>query len=632
MHNWHQTAGAVALALVLSVSLAPVSNAQNLSRFQGGNYCGVDLNGDGDFDGKGEIALCDNGVCPLTATECETGRVQQVCEPDKTVTSCAPDEVVEECAPDRTRRECDPDIVREVCEPDVTREVCGPTRSEKRCTPGETHTICDPDTVTQSCDPDTQVYHCDPDTTRRVCNPDTVSRVCDQDTTRRVCLPNTTRIVCEADTVRRVCTTSWEPSCRTRSSRRCAPCTTEITPGRCYSVSVPGACHNERVPGQCRNVTTPGTCYNEQVQGQCRWNTVNGACRNVTIPGECRDITEPDSCHTIEIAGECEQVTEPGACRDVTVPGECTTRTIPGDCVTETVPGECRDEPLPDVCPLGEDKECRVGTDGVSRCADTACVNTNDLPIEELKRERLAYVNDGTISQEGECLNEVQVFTGRGMDCQRPGFLTLFKNCCKNRGTVLRDGGGSLGTAATVSTVTAVFSGASAAASALASGASAASAASVGTAALSAAAGPAAIAAGVYLVFSELLGFGCEQQDFETALLEGSGMCHFVGSYCVARIPLIGCIQKARSFCCFNSKLGRIIHEQGRAQLKAFDGFGEPKNPECRGFTPAEFQALNFSDMDLSEYYGELATHSEAQLKDTFEQGLDAFIQAGKDQ
>nr|WP_262696178.1 conjugal transfer protein TraN [Kordiimonas aquimaris] len=322
----------------------------------------------------------------------------------------------------------------------------------------------------------------------------------------------------------------------------------------------------------------------------------------------------------------------PGDCRDERVLGECSQRVVPGECVQITVPGQCRDEPLADSCPLEGVDECFLGGDGVSRCSDTLCVNTADAPIEELQRERVAYVNDGTIDASGECLNDVQVFTGRGMDCQRPGLLTLFKNCCKNRGEILTDSSGGLGAAATVSTVTAVFSGASAAVSALASGATAASAASAGTAALAAAGGPAIIGAGVYLLFTELLGFGCDQQDFEAALLDGSGMCHFVGTYCVARIPFIGCIQKARSFCCFNSKLGRIIHQQGREQLKNFDGFGEPKMPECRGFTPAEFQALNFSDMDLSEYYDELAARSEAQLKDTFEQGLDAFIQAGKDQ
>ncbi len=641
MYHWHQTAGRVALALILSAATASLTFAQEVSHLQGGNYCGVDLNGDGDFDGEGEIAECDNDVCPLTATECETGRVHQVCDPDQSITSCAPDETVEECESDRTRRECDPDITRQVCEPDVTREVCGPTRYERRCDPDQTYTVCDPDGTARVCDPDTRVYECDPDTTRRVCDPDTTRRECDPDTTRRVCAPNTTRRVCDADTIRRVCTTVLRPGCHGCNKRTCVECTVEVTPGRCYSVSVPGACHDETVPGQCRNVTTPGACRTETVAGRCRWITINGACRNVTVPGECREQTERGRCYNVEIPGECEQVTEPGACttitepgacRDVTVPGECTTRTVPGDCVDEIIPGECRDEPLPDACPLGDDKECHVGSDGVSRCADTACVNTSDYPIEELGRERLAYVDDGTITQEGECLNEVQVFTGRGMDCQRPGLLTLFKNCCKNRGEVLSDSGGSLGTAATVATVTAVFSGASAAVTALANGATAASAASAGTSALAAAGGPAVIAAGVYLVFTELLGFGCDQQDFETALLDGSGMCHFVGSYCVARIPFIGCIQKARSFCCFNSKLGRIIHEQGRPQLTAFDGFGVPKNPECRGFTPAEFQALNFSDMDLSEYYDELATRSEAQLKDTFEQGLDAFITAGKSQ
>lgn len=657
MHDWHATK--YRIAVFLSVfCLTGALSAQDVSHLQGGSYCGIDRNLDGDFDGDGEIMPCDNGVCPINATECITGRVEQVCDPDRTITSCAPDEQVTECEADTVRRECDPDTTRQVCEPDsfnrvcepdTVERVCEPNRVINRCDPDRTYTVCDPDGTVRECDPDTRVYQCDPSTTRRVCDPDTTERVCDPDTTRQVCAPNTTRTVCEADTVRRVCTTVLRPGCHGRNKRTCVECTVEVVPGVCRSVSVPGECHDETVPGACRNVTTPGSCRTETVPGACRWVTIPGACRTRTVAGQCREVTERGRCYNVEIPGNCEDVVTPGECRDeripgacrtervpgecrdVTIPGECTTVTVPGECVNEIVPGECRDEPLPDACPLDGVDACHLGADGISRCSDTACVNTAEFPIEELQRERVAYVNDGTIDESGECLNDVQVFTGRGMDCYRPGLLTLFKNCCKNRGEVLNDSGGSLGAAATVSTVTAVFVGAKAAVSALASGASAAAAGSAGTAALAAAGGPAAIAAGVYLVFTELLGFGCEQQDFETALLDGSGMCHFVGTYCVARIPFIGCIQKARSFCCFNSKLARIIHEQGREQLKAFDGFGEPKTPECRGFTPSEFQALNFSDMDLSEYYDELATQSEAQIKQSFEQGLDAFVTAGKD-
>ena len=409
-------------------------------------------------------------------------------------------------------------------------------------------------------------------------------------------------------------------------------CRNVTTPGACRNVTTPGACRNVTAPGACRNVTTPGQCRAVNVPGECRDITVAGPCGDETVPGECQTVIRPGECRDVIVSGACRNETVPGECRDVTVPGVCTTRTIPGECVQITVPGECRNEPLPDSCPLEGVDECFIGSDGKSRCSDTQCINTSNVPVEELQRERAAFVNDGQMDANGQCLNDVQVFTGRGMDCQRPGLLTLFKNCCKNRGEILRDGTGGIAAVAGVSTVAAVFTGAQAAIGALAAGATAASAASAGTAAIAAAGGPvAAVGAGVYLLFTELLGFGCDQQDLETGLLDGSGMCTYVGSYCVAKIPFIGCIQKARSFCCFNSKLGRIIHEQGRVQLKAFDGYGEPKTPECRGFTPAEFQALNFSELDLSEYYDELQARSESQLQETFQQGLEAYINVGRE-
>jgi len=97
----------------------------------------------------------------------------------------------------------------------------------------------------------------------------------------------------------------------------------------------------------------------------------------------------------------------------------------------------------------------------------------------------------------------------------------------------------------------------------------------------------------------------CDQTDIMTSTLNDSKYCHEVGEYCVKKFPVIGCVQKAKGFCCFNSKLARIIHEQGRPQLAGFGpdgGWGQPKNPNCRGFLPEEFQALDFNKIDLSEY------------------------------
>ena len=627
MYKWNTAACAIALLLLTGGT----TFAQDISQLQGGSYCGIDLNDDGDYDGEGEIASCDNGVCPFTAAECVTNRVRQICDEDTQVTSCAPDEQIETCEPDTTTRQCDPDTINRICEPDTTRRVCEPDTTRRECDPSTTRRECDPSTTRRECDPSTTRRECDPPTTRRVCEAQPDTRVCSSGYYERQCETLTVSVCpfsgrqCFGD---RFCV-HQPPGCRTRDCLTYATCTTQTQQVNCANVWVPGTCTNVPQPDICRNVTTPGGCRNVTVPGECRTVTVPGQCRNVTVPGDCRNVTVPGACHNEAIPGACTNEVVPGECRDIVIPGECTSQTVPGKCTTVTVPGECRNEPLPDSCPIVGVDECRIGSDGISRCSDTLCVNTANTPIEQIQRDRIAYVDDGQRDASGECLNDIQVFSGRGMDCRRPGLLTLFKNCCKNRGQVLTDSSGGARIAAISSTVTMVFAGAEAAFSALTTGASVSAAASAGTAAMAAAAGPAAIGAGVVLLFSELLSLGCDQQDMETAILEGSGMCHFVGTYCIAKLPFIGCIQKARSYCCFNSKLGRIIHEQGRQQLKSFGDWGEPKTPDCRGFTPSEFQALNFAEIDLSEYYSELAVQSEATLKKSFEQGLEAYLQAG---
>jgi conjugal transfer mating pair stabilization protein TraN len=91
---------------------------------------------------------------------------------------------------------------------------------------------------------------------------------------------------------------------------------------------------------------------------------------------------------------------------------------------------------------------------------------------------------------------------------------------------------------------------------------------------------------------------------------------HFVGTYCKKKFPLIGCVQTAQVHCIFESKLGRIIQEQGRMQLKNFQDangnpyWGTPQAPDCRGFTPEEFQFLDFGKMDLSEFFADIKTKS----------------------
>jgi len=95
---------------------------------------------------------------------------------------------------------------------------------------------------------------------------------------------------------------------------------------------------------------------------------------------------------------------------------------------------------------------------------------------------------------------------------------------------------------------------------------------------------------------------GCDGEAKALAEKKAAGLCHFVGTYCSSKIFGI-CIKKRKSYCCFKGKLSRIIMEQGRKQLGI--SWGEAKEPNCEGFTVAQFQSLDFSRMDLSEFYAD---------------------------
>ena len=98
----------------------------------------------------------------------------------------------------------------------------------------------------------------------------------------------------------------------------------------------------------------------------------------------------------------------------------------------------------------------------------------------------------------------------------------------------------------------------------------------------------------------------CEEAEQILAMKHDNRLCHGVGSYCSVKIPIVGvCVETTETFCCFNSRLARILNEQGRAQLKRT--WGKAKEPDCAGFTMAELQGLDFSRLDLSEFYAEIA-------------------------
>ena len=284
-------------------------------------------------------------------------------------------------------------------------------------------------------------------------------------------------------------------------------------------------------------------------------------------------------------------------------------------------------------CPLGASHQCLTPLGGgTPLCSPNICAPTGSGGIEtDPVIDDPGAPVDGQVDADGNCLGSIEIFSGRGVRCRPPGLNTTFANCCKNRGEIIKDGmGGSITSISTkIAIAKGVFTGMKAAYTAFKAGATAGQAASAGANALIVGFDPTSIAISLAINFViDFLLSGCDQQDMEAGMMRGSGMCHEVGSWCSSKFLGI-CLQKSVGNCCFNSKLGRIIQEQGRPQLKSFAGnlWGTPQQPYCRGFTPEEFQALDFSKMDLSEYYSELEARTQSDIQIAMKDRIDAYMQ-----
>ncbi|RIV79868.1 conjugal transfer protein TraN [Aurantiacibacter xanthus] len=99
-----------------------------------------------------------------------------------------------------------------------------------------------------------------------------------------------------------------------------------------------------------------------------------------------------------------------------------------------------------------------------------------------------------------------------------------------------------------------------------------------------------------------LVALGCSREEILLHQRDAQGLCAYVGTYCSDSFLGV-CLTKKKVYCCFESKLSRILQEQGRQQLNK--PWGKPKTEQCLGFTIEEFSRLDLSKMDFSEVYAE---------------------------
>ena len=230
---------------------------------------------------------------------------------------------------------------------------------------------------------------------------------------------------------------------------------------------------------------------------------------------------------------------------------------------------DCLDDPQQGACKVKEKVyRCTTPDTPTSNapqyiCGDDVyCINGDCEPIT---REASTEFKDALVAlhaiddaSKGFDPNNLTVFSGTRDTCHKPVFGLI--NCCA----------GKVSGALTVAAGGAALAG-----------------------------GPVAIAA-IATPFLAL--FACSQDEMKLDIKDRMGFCHKVGTWCSSSFLGI-CKTKKTAYCCFESKLSRVLQEQGRVQLNK--PWGKPKNEQCKGFSIAEFQRLDLSKMDFTEVYAD---------------------------
>jgi len=273
-------------------------------------------------------------------------------------------------------------------------------------------------------------------------------------------------------------------------------------------------------------------------------------------------------------------------------------------------------------CPLGaydcinetpdtEDYYCSV-----SACATYADGGVYDPVVDSFTP------NDGQIDDDG-CVDNIQIFNGKAESCRLAGAASAWQNCCNeadedlltdSQGSVAESVAWATGLNALYDAGTAAYTAYTAAtAGGATTGAAAGSSASAFQTSLIESLGSTTMIVGVAVIaVTAYLENACPPEGVVTAIKKKSKQCVLIGEKCTTRF-LGSCVQKAEVHCCFNSLMATLVQVGGRQQLGM--NFGTVDSPNCRGFTPEEFQSIDFSKIDLTEYYAEIETRAQSEIE-----------------
>lgn len=102
----------------------------------------------------------------------------------------------------------------------------------------------------------------------------------------------------------------------------------------------------------------------------------------------------------------------------------------------------------------------------------------------------------------------------------------------------------------------------------------------------------------------------CNDEEKALGQAKEQGITIALGSYCAEKV-LGACIRKKKTYCVFDSKLARIIQEQGSKDQLGIS-LGTAKHPICGALTPEQLQDIDFERLDFSDFYDDM--HSNTNL------------------
>ena len=104
--------------------------------------------------------------------------------------------------------------------------------------------------------------------------------------------------------------------------------------------------------------------------------------------------------------------------------------------------------------------------------------------------------------------------------------------------------------------------------------------------------------------WGSMLGAGCSEEAKNLAKKRKEKKCVEVGTYCKTKVPIFGCVIKRTVFCCYDSIIAKILNQEAKRQLRR--GNGDAENPSCGGLSVEDFDNIDFSTLDFSEFYNEV--------------------------